>query len=183
MEKNKNKINVLKALSSLIAFYFVIRGFSELLIGDFLKNSFVEYISLLFSLIYIYLIDIFKIKLNGKLKFTLINIDLNIIMLISAIAIAINIAIIFDIKSIESFAEVYLFLVLLESIVLLNMCRKLRVLTILPNIGEYIKWTRYSAYASLTLILYPLAMLLFGYSLFTLGKVFDTIEKIKIQKK
>ncbi len=178
-----NKRKTLIFLSSLLSFYYVLRGFGEVLFFEHLANKAFQIFTLCFSLIYIYLIDNFKIQIKEKLKFPFVNIHFNLLMIISAIAIGINISILIGLREAKDFANFYLFLVYLESFTLLRVASKLRILGIIPNMREFIKWTKYSAFAALTIILYPLSMVLFGFSLYTLGKLFDTIDKIKVNNK
>ncbi len=175
-----NKTKTLVFLSSLLSFYFVIRGFGELLFSKYLTNNTVQIFSLCFSLIYIFLIDNFKLRIKEKLKFPFITFQFNLLMIISAISIAINLLILLGIRLVEDFTNIYLFLIFLESFTLLSMINKLKILVVIPYMKEFLKWTRYSIYATLTIFFYPLAMVLFGFSIFTMGRLFDTIDKIKV---
>ncbi len=174
------KTKTLVFLSSLLSFYFVIRGFGELLFSKYLTNNIVGIFSLFFSLIYIYLIDNLKLRIRGKLKFPFVTFQLNLLMITSAMAIAINLLILFGIKSVENFVGIYFLLIFIESFTLLSIVNKLKILIFIPHMKEFLKWTRYSTYATLTIFLYPLAMVLFGFSLYTMGKLFNTIDKIKV---
>lgn len=163
-----------------LGIYYAFIAFSSLTAGSLFKdNIYLDVISSAMTLTYIYILDRLKAELNTRLNLFVLNSFINLLILIGAFSIIIDVAIKLNYFNQTDMSYIYLFMIYADSIVTLLFIQRFKVLFILPHAKEFAKWSKLSSIMAMTLILYPLALLFSSFSFLSLSKFFRVVEKIK----